>query len=459
MFSFPPNAVSPRHLRDSWFILLLALIAGALFPAGAEALETLLPKSTSRSHQFIVIAQEGTVRGGIATLSEDTKDGLLGILGLKDEWKLPILISLRKPDPGLPDALPPRRLLLAQTGTGLKVELDLLIGEAGRGTRIRDEIVRTLLLELAYRDHDTASAGQCFTVPPAWLVEGLSAYLENQEDGVSANLFAALLPATQEISILTFLGRDPATMDSTSRSLYRAYAYNLVCLLLRDMSKGRGGLVALIHDLPFTSAEEASGAVALRRHFTELGTSDDSLEKWWTLGLAQLAVSDRYQLYSVAETDKRLEALLTFTGPGSANVSGVPKAYTIHDYKEFAALKEKRKLLLATRVGLAELSGRASPLCRSIVIGYQEEVDRLSRGNTGHAEEKLRALELARKIVLQQREEISDYLNWYEATQVTSESGDFEEYFRSARQVDLSQRVHRPDAVSTYLDNLELEFR
>ncbi len=449
----------PPRWKPTGRVFAAALASAACLASRADALELLPPRSESRSHQFIIYAREGAVRGGVASLSEDIKAGLLNVLGLRDEWKLPIVISLSAPEAGRPGVLPPRRLVLAQTGAGLKIEDNLLLGEQGRGTRIRDEVVRTLLLELAYRDQSDAASGQAFIPPPAWLVEGLSAYLENQEDGVAANLYAALLPTSQGISIQTFLGKDPEAMDSTSRSLYRAYAYNLVCLLLRDMATGRSGLVALIRDLPLTSAEEARGAGSLRRHFTELGTSDDSLEKWWTLGLAQLAVADRYQLYSVAETEKHLASLLTFTGPADPKNGGVPKTYTLGDYKEFASLKDRRNLLAATRAGLVELTGRASPLCRSIVIGYQELVDRLSRGKTGNTAEKLLALEAARKTVMQQREEINDYLNWYEATQVTSESGVFEEYFRAARQFDSGRRGHRPDAVSTYLDNMELEYR
>ena len=444
------------------YFLLFCLLPSAfcfLLSPPAAALEPIMPRSVSRSHQFTIFAQEGQVRGGVATLSEDTKAGVLNILGLKDEWQLPIVISLRKPDASLPGALPPKQLILAQTGIGLKIELALLLGEAGRGTHIRDEIVRTLLLELAYREHAAAAAGQGFTPPPSWLVEGLSAYLDNQEDGVSASLFAALLPTTQSIPILTFLGKSPESMDSTSRALYRAYAYNLVCLLLRDMAAGRHGLVTLIRDLPMTTPEDAQGAASLRRHFPELGSSDDSLEKWWTLGLAHLAVSDRYKLYSVAQTEKRLSELLSFPGPPDPKNGGLPKTYTLADYKEYSTLKDNKKLLANARAGMIELSGRSSSLSRSIVIGYQEVIDRLYRGKTGGMDAKIAALEGARKTVLQQREEISDYLNWYEGTQVQSESGAFEEYFRSARQLSLDQPVHRPDAVSSYLDSMELEFR
>ena len=61
--------------------------------------------------------------------------------------------------------------------------------------------------------------------------------------------------------------------------------------------------------------------------------------------------------------------------------------------------------------------------------------------------------------MVKRREAIADYLNWFEATQVKDQSGAFDEYFRAARQAERAQAVHRPDSISTYLDEMDLEFR
>ena len=66
--------------------------------------------------------------------------------------------------------------------------------------------------------------------------------------------------------------------------------------------------------------------------------------------------------------------------------------------------------------------------------------------------ERLQELALARQAVVKQREAIADYINWFEATQMTDQSGAFEEYFRTARQVEHPSPVHRPDSISAYLD-------
>ncbi len=435
------------------------LLAGLLLsPPVGRALD-LMPHSFSRSKQFVVYAHEGALRGAVGTLGDATKSSLLDLFGQRDDWKIPIVVDLRAPEPGQPDARPPVRLVFAQTGTGLKIELDLLTGEAGRGTRIQDELVRMIMLSLAYQDANRLPAGRPYTLPPPWLVEGLSAYLDNQENGVSASLFAALLPTLQTMSSTEFLGKDPAGMDSTSRAVYRAWAYNLVCMLLRELPGGRESLAAYVRDLPNTPQAVANSAETLGKYFPELAASPDALAKWWTLALARLATADRYQLYTPEESERRLQAMLTFPGPAKAKSGEEPPAYTLGDYQKFTPLKKDDHLLDGLRSSLVLLSGQASPFYQPIVLGYQEVVAKLIRNRTKGVDEDLRILERARRNALKQRDGIADYVNWYEATQVSTKSNAFNDYFHAAHQFDTLQRIHRPDPISAYLDSLDTEFQ
>ena len=443
--------------RFWWGCLLLAMSGVGGGALKGRALE-LLPHSTSRSHQFVVYARDSALRNAIGTLGDDTKSELLRALGLDDDWKIPIVVDLRPPEPGLPDARPPVRLSLAQTGLGLKIELDLVLGEAGRGTRLRDELVRAILLEMAYRDHRELMAGVGYTPPPPWLVEGFSAYVENLETGVSSSMYAALLPASQTLSITEFLSHDPAKMDSTSHAVYRAYAYSLVSLLVNEMEGGQAGMAGFIRDLASLPADEAGSAGVLSQHFPQLAASPDSLEKWWVLGLAHLAASDRFQAYSVRETEDHLEQLLSFPGPVDAKKTAT-KTYRLADFEKYTPLKQNAQILAATRAGLTLLTGRANPLSRPIVTGYQEVVNDLVRSRTKGVAERLEELALAREAIVRRREAIADYLNWFEATQATDQSGAFEDYFRAASQVDHPPTVHRPDSISAYVDEMDLEFR
>ncbi len=441
---------------------LLAPLAAAavLWPPAAGCALDVLPRSFSRSRQFVVYAREGALRGAVGTLGEETKQGILGILGQQgDEWKIPIVIDLRPPDPSQPGARPPVSLTFSQTGSGLKIELDLLTGDAGRGTRIQNELVRTVVLSLAYQDAMRLPAGQPYTPPPPWLVEGFSAYLDNQENGVSGRLFAALMPTLQAMSPTDLLGRDPAGMDSTSRAVYRAWAYNLVCLLLRELPGGQGSLAAFIHDLPNIPPAAANSGDALGKYFPELAASPDALAKWWTLALARLASSDNYQMFTAEETERRLQVLLTFPGPTDPKSKAEPANCTLSDFEKFTPLKQNERVLDPLKKRLLLLGAQTSPLYQPIVLGYREVVAALIRNHTKGIGERLKILERLRRDALKQREGIADYVNWYEATQVSTQSNAFNDYFRAAQQFDGRQRVHRPDAISAYLDSLDTEFQ
>ena len=451
----PLHSFRCRPLAYGIGLIATSLLLSAHVVAGLD----LVPHSFSRTRQFVVYTHEGALRGAIGSLGDDTKGSVLGILGMRDNWKIPIVIDLRPPDPGLPDARPPVRLDFAQTGSGLKIELDLLTGEAGRGTRIQDELIRTILLAVAYQDFTTLPAGRIYTPPPPWLVEGLSAYLDNLENGVSASMFAALLPTLQTMSSTDFLGKDPTGMDSTSRAVYRACSYNLVCLLLRELPNGREELAAYIHDLPRTAAADANSGATLGKYFPELAASPDALAKWWTLALARLAAGDHFQMYTAEETERHLQALLTFPGPAEPKGSDTQKNYSLADYEDFTPLKQNARILDGLRKGLVLLSGQASPIYYPIITSYQEVVARLIRNRTKGVGEQLRTLGELRRDALKQRNGIADYVNWYEATQIATQSSAFNEYFHAARQLDARERIHRPDPISAYLDSLDTEFQ
>jgi hypothetical protein len=52
---------------------------------------------------------------------------------------------------------------------------------------------------------------------------------------------------------------------------------------------------------------------------------------------------------------------------------------------------------------------------------------------------------------------VDDYLNWFEATQLKTQSGLFEDYLNTSSAA-VPSRGRRKDAYSAYLDAMEAEF-
>ncbi len=80
------------------------------------------------------------------------------------------------------------------------------------------------------------------------------------------------------------------------------------------------------------------------------------------------------------------------------------------------------------------------------------------------ADKKWRGLSKRAAATVQLRERVSsrmrqaeDFMNWFEATQASTSSGDFGDYVRAARTTE--EVTRRRDAISVYLDAMELQFQ
>lgn len=473
-------------------------IPSASYPSWGQDPAPPLPplrRSVSATRQFVVYAHDGALRAALSQTAEETKAALLRLLDLRDDWRLPIVLHLVRPIPGSPGEVPPSRLVLAQTGAGLKVQLDLrLRGSAGDEpdraagaglVRPRDEIVRALLLEIAYRDRPELPAGRAFQLPPAWLVEGCAAAVENAallpgeaapatavssaETRSAMRVAATMLTGSgaSGLSVETFLNRDPASLDSPSRGLYRACAFGLVHLLTHEAVEGRAGLTAFLRALPSAQGEAQTGFAALRWGFPSLGDAPGDLQRRLAATLTRLASEEAaFEICGLEETERRLATLLVLRAPLTpAPGQSHERVGSLEEFPKFLKpgkrhARENAARLANTRAGLLALGARAHPAYREIVAGYEAVVVNLSRGAFDGAAARLRALAAARAEARTRQEAVADYLNWFEATQLNTPSGAFEPYFQMGRDLGrLAPRSRRTDTISTYLDGIEHEFR
>ena len=130
----------------------------------------------------------------------------------------------------------------------------------------------------------------------------------------------------------------------------------------------------------------------------------------------------------------------------------------ISEYRQFIDHPGRADLLDDIEVKLLHLSYRAFPLHRPMIQDYQMILALLAKGKTSGIDEKLASLSAARAELAGLAGQATDYINWYEATQVERRSGAFTDYKRAF------EDLHRPlpprrDRLSKYLDQLDKEFR
>src|SRR4029453_4619150 len=143
-------------------ILIVSIVAG-------QPLRAALPAhSISPSRQFAIYGADAALRGTISELAERTKTNLLPLLRQRAEWKISIVINLTMQKANLPE-IPAADLRVSQTGFGVKLQLDLTVGQNLDGSLIERQLLRSILLEMIYRNEGDLAPGTTLVEPPDWL--------------------------------------------------------------------------------------------------------------------------------------------------------------------------------------------------------------------------------------------------------------------------------------------------
>ncbi len=381
--------------------------------------------------------------------AEDVKDRFLKLIGSEDSWKRPIVIQLATLETADP-LHPPSEVRIVNTEEGFKVELDITLGDDPREAHFPQQLVRAMLLEYGYRGQPAlVAAGVTYPEPPAWLVDGVASIAAEPDPEAGSGLFRSLIESGRTPTLAAFLSENAATLDGPSRTLYSACSMSLVRLLLK-LPNGPSDMQSFIRHWP---GQDADPEAELLKAFPALDSGGQSLEKWWTLGLASLSAADRYQGLSLTETSQQLDALLTFDV--AIDKTGKTKPFTMAQYPAFAKAPGAAAALDTLSLHLLNLEAQSNPLMREVVGAYQNLAVQLAHHEDAHLESRLAALADYRARLTTRMDRIADYLNWYEATQRTQASGSFDEYIRTADQLENDPAPRRADPISKYMDSIE----
>ncbi|MGH7984530.1 MAG: hypothetical protein ACREFF_15505 [Candidatus Udaeobacter sp.] len=402
-----------------------------------------LERSVSQSRQFVIYGADAQLRGAVSDLAERTKVDFLALLRQRDNWIVAVVVNLHPQQANLPE-IPPADLRFSQTGFGLKLQVDLAISKNLDASLMERELLRAILLEMIYRKESHIAAGSVFVEPPDWLIEGVLALAPGSDHG---QLVEALTTADKSESLETFLRQRPKLLDSAGRTLYRAYSFALVQMLV----DGRNGPARLAQYIGHLSNASNEPLADLKTQFPFLG---GDAERTWQLTLSQLRNLQTYQFLTFAESKQHLDELLR------VKISEANKPTRLAGLDELA----RHKISGSEKMALSELNrellvfvAQANPVLRPIGREYQEIVALLARGKRKRIAKRLSRLEVTRKELAARMSDIDDYMNWFEATQMKSRSGNFTGYLKAANHSQLSA-PKRHDPLSVYVDALEDQF-
>ena len=428
--------------RVGFTVLSVLVWARAVVAASPEC-------SISTSRQFLVYATDVRVRGAICDLAERTKRDLLELIDQRDEWTTPIIVNAQYPQANLPEK-PRAALNFAQTGFGLKFQLDLTIDLAVSQLEIRRELLRGILLEMMYRRETNLPAGTAYVTPLAWLLDGIPPRHSEFDWGELIDVLAVPVARNRIRPLQEFLQpQEFSGLDAPSRFLYRAYSFALVEFLTQTPD-GRGRLARLIADLRFASNDPMAD---LGLHFPEL-SNPSSAEKAWALHIERLATAQPFQLLSADEMEQKLDELLCLRISGA----GVERKYHLEEFPQFIRNASSKLILARFSRDLSILATRANPIWRPMIYEYARIGALLARGRTNRIAERLTSLRASRKRIAAQMRSINDYMNWFEVTKAQKPSGAFTDYLKAA-ELGSAPEERRRDRISVYVDVLEMQFQ
>lgn len=429
-------AIMPREMKRLAIVLFAIVHCQPIYGAQLE-------HSTSPSRQFVIYGADAKVRGAISGLAEQTKTHLLGLLRQRDDWNTPVVINLQPQQANAPE-IPPVDLRFSQTGFGIKLQLDLTISKNVDVSLVERELLRAILLEMIYREKPHITAGAVLVEPPDWLLDGVLALAPGRDRGP---LIDALANNEKPLPLEKFLGHPPGFVDSTGRTLYRAYSFAFVQMLLEPKSGGTQ-LAKYIDHLSDSSNDPLED---LKAQFSLLA---GDTERTWQLALNRLKSLQPFRLLTFAESQQRLDDLLNL----KISESNKPvKQVKLEELVQHKLSASEKMALDQLKRDLMFLVPQTNPVLRPIGREYQEIVSLLARGKRRAVLKRLARLDFIRQQLAARLTEIDDYMNWFEATQMSSGSGNFTGYLKA---VDQSQvpAPRRHDPLSVYVDALDDQF-
>jgi hypothetical protein len=170
--------------------------------------------------------------------------------------------------------------------------------------------------------------------------------------------------------------------------------------------------------------------------------------------LNRLKSLQTFRLLTFAESEQHLDELL------SVKISEPNKPVKLVRLDELTQHKlsaSEKMALDQLKRDLMFLVPQTNPVLRPIGREYQEIIALLARGKRRGVPKRLARLELTRQQLAARMTEIDDFLNWFEATQMNSGSGNFTGYLKALDQSQVPA-PRRHDPLSVYVDALEDQF-
>ncbi len=422
-------------------------------PTAAREVESSLrlqASTRSESQQFTVWGGDVAQRASVAFLAEELKSDFLNITGDKDQWKIPISLTLHG-SPG--DPAPAQRLVtsILHTEAGYSIRLDIHLAHGLERERLREQLIAALIYELSLNNHASGDLDQALVVKP-WLAQGMSEAMAMRKQEIDRRLYQAVFRSAGTFAMDDLLSYSQAQIDdcdSASRAAFRVSAGALVAALI-EQPEGAEHFRRFLNEVALFNGD---ATILLRKHFPGMSISPKSLEKWWALQLAVTGREPIVEAMTIPQTEQALQHALRFQ---CRDDKGQLSSHEISDWRLLSEKPEaeRRQSLNAADDALVRLSYRCFPSYRPLLLDYLRQLQNIAKKNEAGIDAALQELQERRKRMIERSQRGRDYLDWFEITRAKETSGVFADYMELKKRLEQGSLRH-PDHLSRYLDKAQ----
>ncbi len=321
---------------------------------------------------------------------------------------------------------------------------------------LRYHLMELFLYERGLRDGAKVVADERLLVKP-WLIVGMLEAIKIKRGEEDKGLYQADIDYLASLSVARVFDASEGQfrdMLGVEPLAFRAISGAMVSSLLRQ-PKGKQYMNAYLADFATFKGEPDS---LLRRHFPGMNKSQNSLVKWVNLEMLELGTADVTQVFSIMETDKRLESHLNFRYRDEENVL---RRLGIDDYEKLMNLSpnERAAVVRSPLAEMSRLSYRCFPEYRPIIYEYMSILSEVSAGKAENVGGRLAALSETRQRMRKAGERVRDYLDWYYITRANQVGSDFKQYRDVSQRLRAeSEKLPANDRLKSYLESVEKIF-
>jgi hypothetical protein len=318
--------------------------------------------------------------------------------------------------------------------------------------KFRSAIITALLYERALRGKKPGPMDTGLVVRP-WLVEGIAEMLAWKSGKRDRRVYKILFESGGVYEAETLLAITQAQYDDydeAMRSAFRTSSGALVMALL-EQPEGKSRFSAFLSEAALFGGDIT---MSLRKHFVNLNLSAKSLEKWWSLQMANMSRNSLDDVITIHDSEKGLEDALMLQ---FVDESGKSELRGFASWQEFLALNDASRAygIRQSQDKLTRLSYRCFPSYRNLIQEYQAVLQTLATKKTGkELAEKIAELANRRTLMSQRATHATDFLDWYEITRARDTTGAFDDYMKLKKRLD-EGFIRKDDHVSRYLDRAQ----